>query len=133
MFKRFLSLFRSSVDTVDKNEEALKELFGFLLDDYGFHFAKCDLGNAVDKSGRFFFYGPLDAYFIYNKMVCINVLYLVQRQDCNIYITDIYKADQVHIRNGIEVPSHLAYDLNDFADKVKKSVINDGEIYGLKI
>ena len=75
----------------DRIEEVVKELFRFLLDDYGFHFAKSSLGDAVDQNGEFFFYGPLDAYCIYNERICINVLYLVQRQEYDIYITDAYK------------------------------------------
>ena len=130
MLKRFFEKFRTSED---KTEKTLKSLFDFLLNDYGFHFAKGDLGNAVDKSGKFFFYGPLNAYYIYNKNVCINVLYLVQRQDYYIYITDTHKEDQIYIKNGIAVSDDLAYDLKRFADEVKHGVVNCGEIYGRKI
>lgn len=130
MFKWLTKIFKTPPD---KNEERIKALFSFLFDDYGFHFAKGNLGNAVNKNGDFICYGPLEAYYIYNENVCINILYLVQRQDYDIYITDTYKADQVYIKNGITVPSYLAYDLEYFADEVKNSVINNGEIYGRKI
>jgi len=33
---------------VDKIEIEIKTLFQFLIDDYGFTFAKTDLGNLVD-------------------------------------------------------------------------------------
>lgn len=130
MFKWILKKKKSAVD---KNEEMIKALFSFLLDDYGFHFARGDLGNAVDKNGNFIFYGPLEAYYVYNSNVCINILYLVQRQDYNIYITDAYKADQIYIINGVAVSDHLAYDLHSFSAEVKNSVLKHGEIYGRKI
>lgn len=130
MFNWFQKMFRIHEDRI---EEVIKELFRFLLDDYGFYFAKSSLGDAVDQNGEFFFYGPLDAYCIYNERLCINVLYLVQRQEYDIYITDAYKADQIYIRNGIQVSNCQAYDLSSFAAEVKNSVVNSGEIYGCKM
>ena len=112
MFPRIAKLFKTSVD---KNEEKILELLQFLMENCGFSFAKGDLGDAEDDRGEFFFYGPLKSYHLYNNHVCINILYLVQRQDFDIYITDGYRADQVYIRNGTEIQSYLAYNLPLFA------------------
>lgn len=113
-------------------EERLLSLFDFLLNTYGFSYSKEELGNAVDKSGKFIFYGPLNAYQFYNENFCINILHLVQRDDYNVYITDIKSADQVFIINGIEVSSELAYNLPLFAEEVKKAVTNHSVLYGYR-
>ena len=85
---------------VDKTELRIKELFQFLFDDYGFSYAKTDLGNLVDKSGKIIFYGPLDAYQLYNENLCINIVKLVQRGDYDIYITEKASDDQHYIFDG---------------------------------
>ena len=118
---------------VDENVARIKELFSYLLNDYKFEFAKNDLGDAVDVKGKRFFYGPLYSYHIYNDNVCINILFLVQREDYSIFITDSYKKDQVYIRKGTMIPWRLAYDLPAFADEIKLSVEKYREIYGRKI
>ena len=130
MFKWIANLFKP---TSDKTEEQLLSLFDFLLNTYGFSYSKEELGNAVDKSGKFIFYGPLNAYQFYNENLCINILHLVQRDGYNVYITDKKSADQVFIKNGTEIPSVLAYNLPLFAEEVKKSLLNCGELYGYKI
>ena len=96
---------------VDKTELRIKELFQFLFDDYGFSYAKTDLGKLVDKSGKIIFYGPLYAYQLYNENLCINIVKLVQRGDYDIYITEKASDDQHYIFDGIHLPSNLAYDL----------------------
>ena len=73
------------------------------------------------------------SYHIYNDNVCINILFLVQREDYSIFITDSYKKDQVYIRKGTMIPWRLAYDLPAFADEIKLSVEKYREIYGRKI
>lgn len=117
----------------DETEERLLSLFGFMLSDFGFSYAREALGNAVDKDGKFIFYGPLNAYQFYNEKICISILHLVQRDEYNVYITDKKSDDQVYIKNGIEVPSHLAYDLPLFAKEMKESILNCGELYGHRI
>ena len=52
MFKWISNLFKP---TPDKIEERLLSLFNFLLNTYGFSYSKEELGNAVDKSGKFEF------------------------------------------------------------------------------
>lgn len=130
MFQWFLNLFRP---VPDENVPKIRELFSFLIEDYGFSFATEDLGNAVDKTGKFFFYGPLRLYCLYNERVCINILYLEQRQDYEIYITDTYRCDQVYIRNGTRLDDHFAYHLDRFAEVVRASTAERGEIFGQMI
>lgn len=130
MFKRFSHSFKPARD---KTEERVLNLFGYLLHDFGFSCAKELLGDAVDKDGKFFFYGPLNAYQFYNEKLCINILHSLQRDDYNVYITDKKSDEQVYIKNGIEVPSCLAYDLPLFAKEIKESILNCGELYGHRI
>lgn len=117
----------------DSIEEDLKTKFSFLLVDYGFEFSKTSLGNAVNKEGKFFFYGPLYCYSIYNPNICVNILYLVQRQEFDIYITKEFCKDQVYIRNGICGLDQHACDLTLFARDINKSIKETGKIYGQKI
>lgn len=130
MFERIVNLCKSSPD---ETKELILKLFDFLINNYGFEFAKEKLGDARDQSGKFFFHGPLNVYQIYNDNVCINILHLVQRDDYNVYITDRKSIDQVYIRSGIEVPSHLAYDFPLLAREIRESVLDCGEVFGYKI
>lgn len=117
-----------------KDEEKLKLSFSFLLEKYGFKFAKNDLGNAVDKSGKFFFYGPVYCYSIYNENICLNIINLVQRQEYDLYVTREYRADQVYIRNGVY--GYPAYNADNFAvlaEQVKQAIETSGEICGIKV
>lgn len=130
MLKLFSFLFKSPYDETEKS--LLKE-FDFLLNDCGFLYSKEDLGNATDKRGRFSFYGPLYAYQFYNDGACINILYLVQRQEYDVYVTAEKSANQIYIRNGTEIPSELAYNLPLLAKKINDSILNNTEFYGRKL
>ena len=130
MFQWLSSMFKPASDKV---EETLLELFDFLISDYGFEYKKEMLGDAIDKGGKFFFCGPLNAYQFYNENVCIHILHLVQRDDYDVYITDKKSVDQVYIRNGIEVPSRFAYHFPLLAREVKESVLNCGKVFGHSI
>lgn len=129
MFKWIANLLKP---VPDKIEEQLLSNFDFLLNNYNFIYCKVKLGNAVDKNGKFFFYGPLNAYQFYNENVCINILHLVQRDDYNVYITDQKSVNQVYIRNGTEIPSELAYNFSLFAEEVKQAVLKHSEWNGYK-
>ena len=129
MFQWFANLFNPAPDTTEEN---LLKLFSFLLNTYGFSYSKEELGDAVDKSGKFEFYGPLNAYQFYNENLCINILHLVQRDDYNVYITDKKSADQVFIKNGTEIPSELANNLPSLADEVKQAVLNRLKWHGYR-
>lgn len=132
MFKWFRKLFIDPPK--DELEVEIKTAFAFLLDDYGFSFAKSELGNDVDKEGNFFFYGPLNAYYIYNNDLCINMLYLSQRQELTVYITDECKEDQVYIIHGQMIPEHLyAYGFSSLAAEIKAQLNSQGMIFGREI
>ena len=130
MIKWFSRLFKPAPDRI---EQDLSKRFGFLINDYGFLFSNEALGDLVDENGKLIFYGPLNAYQFYNENICINILYLAQRNDYSIYLTNEKKADQIYIRSGTEVPSNLAYDLPLFAVIVKESILNKKELFGHKI
>ena len=119
-------LFQSEPDPV---EERLLELFDFLLSDHGFAYTKTDLGNAVDRNGKFSFCGPLNGYQFYYGKFCINILHLVQRDDYNVYITDRQSTDQVYLLNSTEIPSRLAYDLPALAEEIKDAIAHR-ELFG---
>ena len=129
MFKWIANLLKP---VPDKIEEQLLSYFDFLLNNYNFTYCKVKLGNAVDKNGKFFFYGPLNAYQFYNENVCINILHLVQRDDYNVYITDQKSVNQVYIRNGTEISSELAYKFSLLAEEVKQAVLSRSEWNGYK-
>lgn len=130
MFQWLDKLFRSGPDEI---AERIRELFAFLIEEHGFSFLAENLGDAVDRAGKFEFYGPLRAYVLCHEHVCINILYLVQREDYEIFITDVWKKDQVYIRNGTRIDDFYAYHLDRYADEVKASIAERGEICGRKI
>lgn len=130
MFNLFTNLFKPATDMIEAN---LLKHFDYLLSNYGFEYSKEMLGDARDKNGEFFFYGPLNAYQFYNKNVCITILHLVQRDDYTVFITDKKSDDQVYIQNGTKVPSDLAYDIPLLASEIEESILNRGEIFEHKI
>ena len=130
MIKWIKELFKPPVD---RTETRIREQFQFLFDDYGFSFAKNDLGNLVDKNGKVIFYGPLIAYQIYNKNLCLNIVNLVQRGDFDIYITEKVSADQHYIFDGMMVPSNFAYDRTLFASQVKSELSRSKTIFGKNV
>ena len=114
-----------------KDEAEIKRLFVFLISEHNFEFSKAELGDAVDASGRFFFYGPVYSYALWNGKVCINILELVQRQDYNIYITKELTQHQPTIRSGIAVDGYDCYHWEAFAAKIKKELEEKGTICGV--
>ena len=102
MFQWLANLFKSDADRI---EERLLKLFDFLLRDHGFAYAKEELGDAVDKNGKFVFYGPMIAYQFYKDKICISILHLAQRDEYNVYI--LYKGEK------------LCFDDEDLYEKVK--------------
>lgn len=124
MFEQLSNLFNA-----DKVEKHLLTIFDSLLNNYSFSYSKEELGNSVDKNGDFVFFGPLNAYQFYNQNICINILHLMQRDDYDVYITDKRSADQVYIRNGVKVPSHL----NLLVNEIEYAIVNDQMWYDHKI
>ena len=117
----------------DKMEAEIKELFDFLLSNYGFKFVKIDLGDMVNENGKRVFYGPYYAYQIYNGKLCINILHLVQCDDKEIYLTEKYSDDQNYIRKGLQISSYLAYDLKAFAAQIKSEASNNKTVCGISL
>lgn len=115
----------------DEENQLMKHL-GFLLTEFNFKFDKLDLGNMVGENGKLWFYGPYNCYYFYNDKICINILNLVQRQDWNIYITDVVFSDQNEIRKGVEIPSKYCYSMESFASKVKNELRVDKTIFGIR-
>lgn len=126
MLQWFKNWFKPAPDPV---EERLLALFDFLLKEHGFVYSKEELGDAVDKNGKFSFCGPLNAYQFHNDNICISILHLEQRDDYNVYITDRQSSDQVYLLNGTEVPSRLAYDLPALAEEIKDALARR-ELFG---
>ena len=119
MLQWFKNWFKPLPDPV---EERLLALFDFLLKEHGFVYSKEELGDAVDKNGKFSFCGPLNAYQFHNDNICISILHLEQRDDYNVYITDRQSTDQVYLLNSTEIPSRLAYDLPALAEEIKDAI-----------
>ena len=117
----------------DKMEAEIKELFDFLLSNYGFKFVKNDLGDMVYENGNRVFYGPYYAYQIYNDKLCINIMHLEQRDDKEIYITEKYSDDQNYIRKGLQISSYLAYDLKAVAVQIKSEASNNKTVCGISL
>ena len=115
----------------EKNKEEIQKIFDFLIENYDFQFSVADLGNAVDANGKFFFYGPVYCYSLWNGKVCINILELVQRQDFNIYITRELTQDQPIIRSGIAVENYLCYHWEELARQIKQELKENETIYGI--
>ena len=130
MFNWLTNLIKPAPERIEKK---VLDQFSFLLDDYNFTYAKENLGDAIDKDGKFFCYGPLNAYQFYNENVCISILHLVQPDDYNVYITPKKSTDQVYIRNGTEIPSYLTYRLPLLASQMKESISTQKELFGQRI
>lgn len=117
IFKLLKKLFERPVE---ESEVKVKELLGFLVDDYGCTYSRVEFKKAVNEKGDYFFHGPVYVYIFYNESICINVVYLVQRQEYDLYITDRFSTDQVYIRNGKQLPGHLAYKLESFSEEIRR-------------
>ncbi|MBR4054504.1 MAG: hypothetical protein IKK06_06845 [Clostridia bacterium] len=126
-FKWIKKVFEPSVD---KPEQELKEAFRFLLEDYGFSYAKLDLGDLEDRNGKRIFYGPLYAYQFYNDRLCIHIVELVQRHEIDVYVTEKRETDQHRIFSGEKLPSHLAANWRLLAAEIKTEIAANQTIFG---
>ena len=130
MFIWFRDLFRPTPDRIEK---MLLERFDFLINKYGFTYFKYNLGNYTDENGKLLFYGPYNAYQFFTSEVCLNILYLVQRDDFEVYITKKQYQDQLYIRKGTKVPAGMQNNMVWLAAETKTSVQNNGELFGFKV
>ena len=107
---------------VDRREQAILEQFGFLIDSYGFQYRHTNLGDWLDRNGKFFFSGPLYVYQFYTEKVCLNLLYLVQRDEYYGYLTEKQRNDQLYIRKGKDILEPFGYELPSLAQAVEESL-----------
>ena len=108
----------------------IQKKFGFLINDYGFKFDETNLGNLIDDDGELVFYGPLICYYFYNENICLNFMYLVQRQDWYISITKKVSNDQIYISKGYKVEEQYCYNFGLLAAVIKSDIIENNEIFG---
>ncbi len=127
VFKWISAIFKTPVD---ETERSLIDLFGYLINDYGFHYFKGNLGDLLDARGKVFFSGPLYLYQFYNENVCLNILYLAQRDEHYGYITEKHTTDQMYIRNGTEVLERFGYQLPLLAQEIKDRLLRGDELFG---
>ena len=119
MFQWIRSWFQSPVD---RREQAILEQFGFLIDSYGFQYRHTNLGDWLDRNGKPLFSGPLYVYQFYTEKVCLNLLYLVQRDEYYGYLTEKQRNDQLYIRKGTEILAPFGYELPSLAQAVEESL-----------
>ncbi len=91
------------------------------------------MGDLLDARGKAFFSGPLYLYQFYNENVCLNILYLAQRDEYYGYITENCTTDQLYIRNGTEVLEQFAYELPLLAQDIKDRLLRGDEVFGYRI
>ena len=126
MFKKYLK-----DNSIGFNQEIeLRKFFDFLIFDYGFKFSKVNLGNLTDDEGKLIFYGPLVCYSLSNENICINFMYLFQRQDWYIRITKELSDDQIYIRKGQKVEEKYCYNFGLLAAVIKSDIVQNNEIFG---
>ena len=126
MYKKYLK-----DNSIGFNQEIeLRKFFDFLIFDYGFKFSKVNLGNMTDDEGKLIFYGPLVCYSFSNENICINFMYLFQRQDWYIRITKELSDDQIYIRKGQKVEEKYCYNFGLLAAVIKSDIVQNNEIFG---
>ena len=126
MYKNYLK-----DNSIGFNQEVeLRKFFEFLIFDYGFKFSKVNLGNLIDDEGKLIFYGPLVCYSFSNENICINFMYLFQRQDWYIRITKKLSDDQIYIRKGQKVEEQYCYNFGLLAAVIKSDITQNKEIFG---
>lgn len=126
-----------------------QEHFSFLLLNYGFKFVYKEFGNAVDANGKFYFYGPMNAYSFYNENGCFTFFNLVQRKEWDAYKVDKYVDDQSELKKGVnlldgfypleqELHTGLVYAgdesyIKNISILIRKKIEVSHEIYGISV
>ncbi len=106
----------------DETEERIKQLFGFLTEEYGFQYSRTDLGNYTDRNGKLLFYGPYIAYSFYNSHFCLNILYLEQREEYSVTVTQAFRPDGKYMEAGSAVSDYYACHLASLAAAVRAAL-----------
>jgi len=112
----------------DPTEERLLALFGFLTEEYGFQYCRTNLGNYTDRKGKLLFYGPYIAYSFYNAHFCLNILYLEQRDDYSVTVTQAFRPDGKNMEAGSAVSDYYAYHLASLAAAVQAALDQSPEL-----
>lgn len=79
----------------------IKEIFRFMLIEYGFKYKHNTFKTAVNKNNKFWFYGPVEAYSFYNEEGCLTIFRLVQRDEWNLSVSRKYSNEQATLRDEI--------------------------------
>ncbi len=113
------SFFHLKHRSKDPTEERIRALFGFLTEDYDFQYRRTDLGNYTDRNGKLLFCGPYLAYSFYNSRFCLNILYLEQREDYSVTVTEAFCPDGKALEAGAALSDYYAYHLASLAAAVR--------------
>ncbi len=112
----------------DPTEERILALFGFLTEDYDFQYRRTDLGNYTDRNGKLLFCGPYLAYSFYNSRFCLNILYLEQREDYGVTVTEAFCPDGKALEAGAALSDYYAYHLASLAAAVRAVLRQNPEL-----
>ena len=112
----------------DAVEERILSLFGILTGTYGFQYSRTDLGNYTDRNGKLLFYGPYFAYSFYNAHFCLNILYLEQRDEYSVTVTQDFCPDGKYMEAGTAVSDYYACHLASLAAAVRAALDQSPEL-----
>ena len=112
----------------DPTEERILALFGFLAEEHGFQYRRTDLGNYTDRNGKLLFCGPYLAYSFYNSRFCLNILYLEQREDYSVTVTEAFCPDGKALEAGAALSDYYAYHLASLAAAVRTVLDHSPEL-----
>ena len=121
-------LFPSKRRPENPTEERILVLFGFLTEEYGFQYRRTDLGDYTDRNGKLLFCGPYLAYSFYNPRFCLNILYLEQREDFSVTVTEAFCPDGKALEAGAAVSDYYAYHLASLAAAVRAALEQNPEL-----
>ncbi len=119
----------------------LEKVFKFLIDKYGFKFEFNNFSTFQD------FLGPFYAYSFYNKYGCFTILYAVQRNEIEYYVSKEFSREQeilfeVKISDQVfKILKHLRMNpLNWFkrdnvlvANYIASEIKKKGEFFEIKV
>lgn len=114
----------------DVTYETVRVYFAPLLETYGFRLARYELGDAVDRNGEFFFYGPVYDYLLYKENICLHILFLAQRGELDFFLTEQPLADQPYIRGGKDIGAKYGYSISVLSRALCQELEEKGTAFG---
>ena len=114
----------------DVTYETVRVYFAPLLETYGFRLARYELGDAVDRNGEFFFYGPVYDYLLYKENICLHILFLAQRGELDFFLTEQPLADQPYIRRGKDIGAKYGYSISVLSRALCQELEEKGTAFG---